>query len=143
MSAAHMGSGLGRDRIRAGLRPTFDDFVRHMKRQGIPVSDRVMEAAHERATQRATEAAKAGGYRAVNFAPYAKSGLALARARFGYSGKPALDALGVGHFTAVTRPRRSSPRMTMAADVSSCWLVLHVARSRGRHGWSGARRLPA
>jgi hypothetical protein len=63
---------------------TFDDFVRHMKRQGIPVSDRVMEAAHERATQKASDAARARGFRAVNFAPFAKSGLALARARFGY-----------------------------------------------------------
>ena len=63
---------------------TFDDFVRHMKRQGIPVSDRVMEAAHDRATQKASDAARARGYRAVNFAPMAKSGLALARTRFGY-----------------------------------------------------------
>jgi len=63
---------------------TFDDFVRHVKRQGIPLSDRVMEAAHERATQKATDTAKARGFRSVNFAPLAKSGLALARARFGY-----------------------------------------------------------
>lgn len=63
---------------------TFDDFVRHMKRQGIPISDRVMEAAHERATQKATDAARARGFRSVNLAPLAKSGLALARARFGY-----------------------------------------------------------
>ena len=63
---------------------TFDDFVRHMRRQGIPVSDRVMEAAHERATQKASEAATARGFRSVNFAPLAASGLALARARFGY-----------------------------------------------------------
>lgn len=63
---------------------TFDDFVRHMKRQGIPVSDRVMEAAHERAARRATDAAKRRGYRSVNFAPLAKSGLAQARMRFGY-----------------------------------------------------------
>jgi len=84
MSAAHaeavsVETGFAQDYAR-----TFDDFVRHMKRQGIPVSDRVMEAAHERATQRATEAAKGRGFRAVNFAPHAKSGLALARARFGY-----------------------------------------------------------
>lgn len=63
---------------------TFDDFVRHMKRQGIPISDRVMETAHERATQKATDAARARGFRSVNLAPLAKSGLALARARFGY-----------------------------------------------------------
>ena len=63
---------------------TFDDFVRHVKRQGIPLSDRVMEAAHERATQKATDAAKARGFRSASFAPLAKSGLALARARFGY-----------------------------------------------------------
>jgi heme-degrading monooxygenase HmoA len=84
MSAARMESvsvetGFAQDYAR-----TFDDFVRHMKRQGIPLSDRVMEAAHERATQRATEAARARGFRSVNLAPYAKSGLALARARYGY-----------------------------------------------------------
>jgi hypothetical protein len=63
---------------------TFDDFVRHMKRQGIPMSDRVLEAAHERAAQRATDAARARGFRSFNFAPLAKAGLAKARARYGY-----------------------------------------------------------
>ena len=77
--AASVETGFAQDYAR-----TFDDFVRHMKRQGIPVSDRVLEAAHERATQRATEAAKVRGFRSVDFAPYAKSGLALARARYGY-----------------------------------------------------------
>ena len=119
MSAAHLEAvsvetGFAQDYAR-----TFDDFVRHMKRQGIPVSDRVMEAAHERATQRATEAAKARGFRSVNFAPYAKSGLAVARARYGYEASRRCTRSGLGHFTAETRPMRSSPRMTMA-DVSSC-----------------------
>ncbi len=38
-----------------------------------------MEAAHERATKRATDAARARGYRSFNFAPLAKAGLAQAR----------------------------------------------------------------
>jgi hypothetical protein len=63
---------------------TFDDFVRHMKRQGIAMSDRVMEAAHERATKRATDTARGRGYRSFNFDPLAKAGLARARKRHGY-----------------------------------------------------------
>jgi hypothetical protein len=63
---------------------TFDDFVRHIRRQGIPLSDRVMEAAHERATKRATDSARARGYRSFNFDPLAKAGLARARKRHGY-----------------------------------------------------------
>ena len=62
----------------------FDDFVRHIRRQGIPVTDRVMEAAHERATKRATDSARGRGYRSFNFDPLAKAGLARARKRHGY-----------------------------------------------------------
>jgi hypothetical protein len=62
----------------------FDDFVRHIRRQGIPISDRVMEAAHDRATQRATDAARRRGYRSFKFEPLAKAGLARARTRHGY-----------------------------------------------------------
>jgi hypothetical protein len=84
MSAAHVESAGVEASFAEDYARTFDDFVRHMKRQGIPVSDRVLEAAHDRATQRATDAARQRGFRSVNFAPLAKSGLALARARFGY-----------------------------------------------------------
>jgi hypothetical protein len=63
---------------------TFDDFIRHIRRQGIPVSDRAMEAAHERATKRATDAARSRGYRSFNFDPLARAGLARARQRHGY-----------------------------------------------------------
>jgi hypothetical protein len=63
---------------------TFDDFVGHLRRQGFAVSDRIMESAHERATARATQAARSGGDRSVNLAPCARSGLAWARAKYGY-----------------------------------------------------------
>lgn len=79
MEAVSLDSAFAADYAR-----TFDDFVRHMRRQGIPVSDRVMEAAHERAAQKASDAAKARGFRSVNFSALAASGLALARARHGY-----------------------------------------------------------
>jgi hypothetical protein len=62
----------------------FDDFVRHLRGQGYPVSERLMEAAHERAAGRATDVAKVHGYRSMNFAPLAKAGLGRARAKHGY-----------------------------------------------------------
>jgi hypothetical protein len=62
----------------------FDDFVRHMKRQGFPLSERLMEAAHERASERASSAARARGYRATDFRPMAKAGLAKLRYKYGY-----------------------------------------------------------
>jgi predicted O-methyltransferase YrrM len=84
MSAVHMEGVFIEAAFAEDYARAFDDFVRHIKRQGIPVSDRVMEAAHERATKRATDAARARGYRSFNFAPLAKAGLAQARKRHGY-----------------------------------------------------------
>jgi hypothetical protein len=63
---------------------TFDDFVGHLRKQGFSVNDKIMETAHERATSRATQAARAGGDRSVNLAPCARSSLAWARAKYGY-----------------------------------------------------------
>lgn len=63
---------------------TFDGFVRHVRQQGIPLSERLMDAAHERATTRATHAARARGFRSVNFTQMAESHRGLARARYGY-----------------------------------------------------------
>jgi hypothetical protein len=63
---------------------TFDDFMRHMERQGIPASDRMLEAAHDRAVEKATASARARGYRWVDFAPMARAGLARSRFRYGY-----------------------------------------------------------
>jgi hypothetical protein len=63
---------------------TFDDFVKHIKGQGLPASDRVMEAAHERASDQAVQMAKTRGYRSMNFAPLLKSCLARSLARWGY-----------------------------------------------------------
>ena len=62
----------------------FDDFVRHMKRQGFPLSERLMEAAHDRASERASSAARSRGFRATDFRPLAKSSLAKCRYKYGY-----------------------------------------------------------
>ena len=63
---------------------TFDNFVRHIRGQGFPISDHVIEAAHEKATRTATDAAVARGFRSVNFAPLAKAGVAKGRVKYGY-----------------------------------------------------------
>lgn len=63
---------------------TFTDFVRHMQGQGFPLSDRVMDAAHDRAKDQAIKQARARGYRSVDFTPYVNAGLARARARYGF-----------------------------------------------------------
>ncbi len=63
---------------------TFVEFVRHVVGQGVPVNERVMEGAHERATKTATQAMTSRGYRSVNIAPLTKAGLARMLARYGY-----------------------------------------------------------
>jgi len=63
---------------------TFDDFVRHIRGQGFPMTERLLEAAHERATEHATNNAKTRGHRSVNFAPLAKTALARALLKYGY-----------------------------------------------------------
>lgn len=63
---------------------SFDAFVKHIKGQGLPVGDRVMEAAHERAAGVATQAANERGYRSVNFTAMAKDCLPRSLARWGY-----------------------------------------------------------
>ncbi len=63
---------------------TFVEFVRHVVGQGVPVNERVMEGAHERATKTATQATMGRGFRSVSFGPMAKSGLARMLARYGY-----------------------------------------------------------
>jgi hypothetical protein len=63
---------------------SFDNFIRHIRGQGFPVSERAIEAAHAKATRTATDAAISRGYRSVNFAPLAKAGLAKGRAKYGY-----------------------------------------------------------
>ena len=50
----------------------------------MPVNERVMEGAHERATKTATQAMTSRGYRSVNIAPLTKAGLARMLARYGY-----------------------------------------------------------
>lgn len=63
---------------------TFVEFVRHVVGQGVPVNERVMEGAHERATKTAIASCSSRGYRSTNFAPLSKAGLARMRARYGY-----------------------------------------------------------
>lgn len=63
---------------------SFDDFVRHVKGQGLAVSDRVMEAAHDRAADRATKMAAVRGYRSVNVKPLLRSCLARSLAKHGF-----------------------------------------------------------
>jgi hypothetical protein len=63
---------------------TFVEFVRHVVGQGVPVNERVMEGANERATKTATQATMARGYRSASFAPMAKAGLARMLTRYGY-----------------------------------------------------------
>ncbi len=72
------------ERFAADYARAFDDFVKHIKGQGLPVSDRVMEAAHERAAGRAGQLAASRGYRSANLAPLERSSLARSLARWGY-----------------------------------------------------------
>jgi len=72
------------DRFADDYAQCFDNFVRHIKGQGFPVNERVMEAAHDKATKRAIELANSRGHRSVNFAPMTKAGLAKAMAKYGY-----------------------------------------------------------
>jgi hypothetical protein len=84
MSVTNAASLTVEDLFAAEYARSFDDFVRHLRGQGYPVSERLMEAAHERATAKSIELARMHGHRSVNFAPLAKAGLARARAKHGY-----------------------------------------------------------
>lgn len=62
----------------------FIEFVRRVAGQGVPVNERVLEGADERATHAAVQSAMGRGYRSTNFAPMAKAGLVRMLARYGY-----------------------------------------------------------
>ncbi len=62
----------------------FVEFVRHVSGQGVPVNERVLEGADEKATRMAVQGAYARGYRSTNFTPMAKAGLVRMLARYGY-----------------------------------------------------------
>jgi hypothetical protein len=84
MSAAPSYGASVEERFAEEYARAFDDFVRHVRGQGFPVSERVMEAADEKASRRAIDLATSRGHRSVNFAPMSRSGLAKARAKYGY-----------------------------------------------------------
>jgi hypothetical protein len=63
---------------------SFTTFIRQVVGPGVPVHDRAMEAAHERATQAASQACQRQGYRNINFAPHAQAGMARMMRRYGY-----------------------------------------------------------
>lgn len=62
----------------------FVAFVRHVVGQGVPVNERVMESAHERASKSAVDGCAVRGFRSADFAPLKRAGLARMRARYGY-----------------------------------------------------------
>jgi hypothetical protein len=72
------------DRFASDYATAFEDFMRSFRRQGVLTSERLLEGAHEKATQRATDLARSRGNRSMNFAALAKTGLAQARSRYGY-----------------------------------------------------------
>lgn len=84
MAAAHVEGGTPAERFAADYAAAFDDFVRHMRRQGLPISERVLEGAHDRATTRATELAKARGLRSADFRGMAHAARSRACARYGF-----------------------------------------------------------
>jgi hypothetical protein len=84
VAASHWEGGSPAERFAADYDSAFDDFVRHMRRQGFPISDRVLEGAHERATSRATELAKSRGLRSADFKALANAARSRALPRYGY-----------------------------------------------------------
>lgn len=84
MAASHWEGGSPAERFATDYDSAFDDFVRHMRRQGLPISDRVMEGAHDRATARATDLAKSRGLRSADFKALANAARNRALARYGY-----------------------------------------------------------
>ncbi len=63
---------------------TFVEFIRGVVGQGVPVHERALESAHDRATRAAITACTARGYRSTNFAPATKAGLTRMMHRYGY-----------------------------------------------------------
>ena len=53
-------------------------------RDAVSKFQRLMEAAHDRASDRASSAARTRGFRATDFRPLAKSSLAKCRYKYGY-----------------------------------------------------------
>jgi hypothetical protein len=84
MSAAHTEYASAEERYASDYAQAFDDFVRSMRRQGFLTSERVLEGAHDKATQKAADLARSRGQRSLNFAALSRAGLAKARSRHGY-----------------------------------------------------------
>jgi hypothetical protein len=84
MTAAHAEWPYQDERYLSDYEAAFEDFMRHMRRQGFPVSDRILEGAHERATVRAMEQSKARGMRSADFAGMSRIALSRALFRYGY-----------------------------------------------------------
>ena len=84
MTAAHAEWPYQDEQFLADYDLAFEDFMRHMRRQGFPTSDRVLEGAHERATARAIELSRARGLRSADFAGMSRTALSRALFRYGY-----------------------------------------------------------
>jgi hypothetical protein len=84
MSALPVELQSAEERFAEDYRLAFDDFVRHMRRQGYLVSDRILEGAHDKATERATAAARFRGQRSIDVRSMSRACLQRSLTWYGY-----------------------------------------------------------